>query len=74
MKLFSLESRRALITGGAKGLGRVIAQALAEAGAEIAVASRTEADCLQAAKEIAESTNRRAAGFRSSPKSGKDTS
>lgn len=63
MKLFSLDSHRALITGGAKGLGRVIAQALAEAGAEVAVASRTEADCLQAAKEIAESTNRRAAGF-----------
>ncbi|MCI0659475.1 MAG: SDR family oxidoreductase [Acidobacteria bacterium] len=63
MKLFNLDGRRALITGGAKGLGRVIAQALAEAGAEVAVASRNEADCLQAAKEIAESTNRRATGF-----------
>jgi NAD(P)-dependent dehydrogenase (short-subunit alcohol dehydrogenase family) len=63
MDLFRLDGRRALITGGAKGLGRVIAQALAEAGADIAVSSRTQADCQRAAIEIAESTNRRVAGL-----------
>ncbi len=63
MDLFRLDGRRALITGGAKGLGRVIAQALAEAGADIAVSSRTHTDCQRAAIEIAESTDRRAAGF-----------
>jgi NAD(P)-dependent dehydrogenase (short-subunit alcohol dehydrogenase family) len=63
IELFRLDGRRALITGGAKGLGRVISQALAEAGADVAVAGRTSADCQKAAKEIAESTGRRAAGF-----------
>jgi NADP-dependent 3-hydroxy acid dehydrogenase YdfG len=30
MELFRLDGRRALVTGGSKGLGRVMAQALAE--------------------------------------------
>ncbi len=60
---FRLEGRRALVTGGARGLGRTMALALAEVGAEVAVASRTLEDCRAAAEEIARTTGRRCAAF-----------
>jgi NAD(P)-dependent dehydrogenase (short-subunit alcohol dehydrogenase family) len=56
---FRVDGRRALVTGGSKGLGRVIATALAEAGADIAIASRTADECRATAKEIAQATGRR---------------
>ena len=40
LEKFRLDGKIALVTGGTKGLGRAIAVALAEAGADIAVASR----------------------------------
>ena len=57
--LFRLNGRRALVTGGSKGLGFVFAQALAEAGADVVINSRNLAECQQAADEIAKLTGRR---------------
>jgi NAD(P)-dependent dehydrogenase (short-subunit alcohol dehydrogenase family) len=63
LDLFRLGGRRALVTGGHKGLGLVIARALAEAGADVAVASRSLDACQRAAAEIAASTGRSTAAF-----------
>lgn len=50
--LFDLSSRVALVVGASRGIGRAIAQSLAEAGASVALCSRTETDLRQAAEEI----------------------
>jgi NAD(P)-dependent dehydrogenase (short-subunit alcohol dehydrogenase family) len=58
--LHDLTGRTAIITGGSRGIGRAIAQILAEAGADVVIASRKLDACELAAKEIEASTGRRA--------------
>jgi NAD(P)-dependent dehydrogenase (short-subunit alcohol dehydrogenase family) len=48
---FRLDGRRALITGGSRGLGLEMARALGEAGAELIITSRDEAN-LHEAREV----------------------
>lgn len=49
---FRLDQQVAVVTGGGKGIGRGIALCLAEAGADVVVASRTAADLNAVAEEI----------------------
>jgi NAD(P)-dependent dehydrogenase (short-subunit alcohol dehydrogenase family) len=51
-QLIDLHGRRALITGGGRGIGRSIALALADAGADVAVASRSQAELDAVAAEV----------------------
>ncbi len=52
--LFDLSGKTALVTGSSVGIGRMIAQGLADAGAKVYIVSRTAADCEAAAREINE--------------------
>ena len=54
MDKFSLAGKVAFVTGGNRGLGRAMAQALGEAGASVAVTARTESDALAAAAQLEE--------------------
>src|SRR6188768_88816 len=55
LEMFSLKDRVALIPGGGGGIGAPMAEALAQAGAKVAVAGRT-ADTLQAAVDRVQAT------------------
>ena len=50
--LFSLRGKSALVTGGATGIGRMIAEALVRAGAEVAIASRKGDVCRECAAAL----------------------
>ena len=51
-KLFDLSGKTALVTGGSRGLGLQIAEALGEAGAKVMLTSRKAADLEEAAAQL----------------------
>lgn len=59
LSLFDLTGRKALVTGASRGIGRMLAVALASAGADIAISARSRSSLAGTAAEI-EATGRRA--------------
>ncbi len=51
-QLFDLTGRVAIITGGSIGLGRQMAEALAEVGANLVLCARKKERCEEAAHEL----------------------
>jgi NAD(P)-dependent dehydrogenase (short-subunit alcohol dehydrogenase family) len=51
--LFEIEGKTALVTGGSRGIGLMIARGLLDAGAKVVISSRKEADLNAAAAELA---------------------
>lgn len=49
---YSLEGKKALVTGGGRGIGRACALVLAQAGARVAVVSRTQTQLEETAAQI----------------------
>lgn len=52
LKSFSLEGKTAIVTGAGRGIGKAIAMALAEAGANVMLVARTESDLQQTQQDI----------------------
>jgi NAD(P)-dependent dehydrogenase (short-subunit alcohol dehydrogenase family) len=50
--LFSLQGRTALVTGGSRGIGRMIARGLLSQGARVYISSRKGEACEQTAREL----------------------
>jgi NAD(P)-dependent dehydrogenase (short-subunit alcohol dehydrogenase family) len=62
LDLFRLDGRSALVTGGARGLGRVMAAARAAAGATVCITSRSREAASEAADALADTTGARVVG------------
>jgi NAD(P)-dependent dehydrogenase (short-subunit alcohol dehydrogenase family) len=69
---FKLDGKVALITGGARGLGRTMAIAFAEAGADVVLTGRTLDACEASAREISDATGRTVRAFQAEVTSAAD--
>src|SRR5437016_3286964 len=60
---FDLSGRSALVTGAGRGLGKEMARLFSQAGAELAICSRTESQIKASAAELASETGGRVEAF-----------
>jgi 2-deoxy-D-gluconate 3-dehydrogenase len=63
-ELFSLKGEVALITGGNSGIGKAMAEGLASAGADVAIAARDETRTAQTVKEFEDTYKVKALGVK----------
>ncbi|MFE4858515.1 SDR family oxidoreductase [Streptomyces sp. NPDC056670] len=59
-ELFDLRGKRALVTGGTRGIGMMIARGLLQAGARVVISSRNAEACAQAQEQLSAFGNVRA--------------
>src|SRR5215207_4507817 len=52
LERFSLTGKKALVTGGSKGIGAVIATVLAQAGADVVIVGRDQAGLAEVAQQV----------------------
>ena len=62
-KVFSLKGKTAIITGGSRGIGKVVAQYVAAAGADIAITSTKEEEASAVAQKLADDYGIKAMGI-----------
>jgi len=52
--LFSVKDKIAVVTGGSRGIGRMIAQGYVENGAKVYISARKATQCIETAKELSQ--------------------
>ena len=62
-KLFSLEGKKGFITGGAQGIGKTIARAYAELGADVAIVDMNIQKAQETAGELSQATGRKVLAY-----------
>ena len=55
--LFGLEGKRAVVTGGSRGIGYMIADGLLDAGADVIISARKEAQVAEAVEALSAKGN-----------------